>query len=1073
MKNETRRLYKLTSWARGCLQHAFLAGMILLLFSLTSVAGYSENATTGLNFVNITGKITDEETGEGLIGASVLIKGTAIGTVTDIDGSFSLDVPDPNAILVISYLGYQVIEVPLAGQTSLNVSLKVNTNTLDEIVVTGYGTQKKSDLTGAVAQIKTTQLENENPRTVQDLLRGNATGLDVSFNGSTKGGGNFLVRGKGSLTAQSAPLLVVDGVIYQGELSDINPNDIATVDILKDASSAAVFGSRSANGVILITTKRGKSSKPIITFNSNISTNVIAGAPRLLTPEEFINWRSDVLWSMSGHDSTSMPGIKYRFSDPRTLPSNVSLAQWMAFSSASGDPVDVWLNRLRLFPVEIANYKAGTPIDWEKELYNNNSLQHDHTVSVAGNTDRINYYMSFGYLKNDGLTVGDFFKTFRTRLNIDGKIASYLTVGLNAQFSDRDESSVPVTLNNMIQTTPYGQLYNEDGVTLRRSTNDDPGNNTNPYLDQFYTDRLRKFNNLFGSIFAKGDLPLGFSYQVNFTPRFEFSKNYQHISANKPDVATRKGISFREDRNTYQWQIDNILKWNKSIGLHNFDVTLLANAEKYQTYFSRIDAENYSPNDNLSYNAVNAAALVKVSSTDEYETGDALMGRLNYSYNSRYLLTVTGRRDGFSAFGQENPRAFFPSAALGWVFSEEKFMKKYSSFLDFGKLRLSYGENGNRSIGRYAALSNLASGSYTYITPSGQTVSVGRVTTNNISNPNLKWERNSSINVGLDYGILNSRITGSIDYYDRSTKDLLVLRALPNVTGFANVITNLGQVDNKGFEFSINSVNTVSKKFEWRTHLGFWTNQNKIVKLYGPVPVKGPDGSITDYVEQDDIANNWFIGKEIGVVYDYKVTGVWQQADAAEAKSYGFTPGDFRLEDLNGDGKYTIADRQFIGSRNPDFSFNLRNEFKLYKNFDFSFSLYGRLGQLSQFNEAKNVDRFYDRSQFYKRPYWTPDNPINDYAKMMSAAGSGVAFNVWRKSSFVRLNNISLAYSVPKNLIKRLNIDDLRAYFNIQNAAVFSSWDFFDPENVNPNDNGDNSKSISPRTYSFGINLVL
>jgi TonB-linked SusC/RagA family outer membrane protein len=1015
-------------------------------------------------FKDISGHVTDAKN-EPLSGATVQVKGTNKIVVTDANGNFRIkDIAD-NAVLVVSYSGFSSEEVAVTGSGStINIVMKDQQNQLGEVVVIGYGTTKKKDLTGAVAQVKATQFENENPRSVQDMLRGNAPGLDVSFNASPKGGGDLLVRGRASLNASTAPLLVVDGVIYPGDLADINPNDISTLDILKDASSAAVFGARSANGVILITTKKGKTGKPTITLNSNYSKNFIGKYPKLLKPQEFLDWREDVLWSMRGFDSTSKPNIKYQFTNPDELPPGLSVDEWKALTGATGDPVDIWLNRLRMFPVEIANYKANRTTDWEDLLYDRNSNMHDHTVSVSGRKEEFNYYTSFGYLDNEGLSVNNRFKTFRARTNVEGTIAKWLTTGVNLQFSDRDESPVVMDLGNMIRTTPYAQLYADDGVTLRPSTNDDPGNNANPFLAQFYTDKLTKYTNIFASVYAKGKLPLGFFYQVNFTPRFEWYKNYTHLSSKHPFQGSRGGITERTEQTQFQWQLDNILGWNKQIGKNSFDVTFLVNAEKFKQYYTRVNAENYSPNDNLGYNAIQAArTITAVVNDDQYATGDALMGRINYSYDEKYYITVTGRRDGYSAFGQGNPRAFFPSAALGWVFSSEKFMRGTSRWLDFGKLRLSYGENGNREIGRYAALSGLAAGSYEYITPSGTRFSLGRVQTSNMSNPNLKWERNSAINIGVDFSFLRNRLSGSFDWYKRQTKDLLMNRTLPNVTGFTSVIANLGQVNNSGFEFSLNSLNMRRNNFVWRTGLAFWVNKNEIVKLYGPVPVKDSTGKITGYVEKDDIANNWFIGKQIGQVFDYNVTGVWQVADDVEARKYGFTPGDFRLEDLNGDGKYTVDDRKFIGSQNPKFSFNLRNEFTIYRDFEFSFALYARIGQLTQYNEAKNVDLFYDRSQFYSRPYWTPENPINDYAKMMSAAGGVVAFNVWRKSSFVRLNNISLAYNVPKDLVTRWKIQALKFYVNVQNAAVFTNWEYFDPEN----------KGLTPVIVNFGLNLTL
>jgi TonB-linked SusC/RagA family outer membrane protein len=1045
------------SWA------LLLVFMLCLMPAGRSFAEINHRHAGALPPVDVTGRVTDARN-EPLSGATVSVKGTKQVVLTDVNGQFTLRGVDNNATLVVSFAGYPAQEVSVRSVSGpITVKFADQQNQLGEVVVVGYGTQKKKDLTGAVAQVKATQFENENPRSVQDMLRGNAPGLDVGLNAGPKGGGSLLVRGRGSLIASTAPLLVVDGVIYQGSLDDVNPNDIATIDILKDASSAAVFGARSANGVILITTKRGRSGQPQISVNANYNLNKIAQYPRLLSPTDFINWRQDVLWSMRGFDSTSKPNIKYQFTDPNNLPPGLTVDQWKALTGATGDPVDIWLNRLRLTTVETKNYKAGNTVDWEDQMYNRQSKGQDYTVAISGRKNEFNYYSSLGYLENEGLSVGEKYKTFRARVNVEAEVAKFLTFGMNMQFADRDESPYNVNLGDMIRTTPYGQIYADDGVTLRASTNDDPGNNSNPFLDTYYRRRMQKTMNLFGTIYVKGKLPYGFFYQSNFTPRLDWYKNYNHISAAHPLVGVRGGISVREDNSQFQWQLDNIIGWSKVFGKHSFEVTTLINAEKYQNWYQRVNAENYSPNDNLGYNNIAAARTVTVVNDDQYATADALMGRLNYSYAGKYYLTVTGRRDGYSAFGLENRRAFFPSAAIGWVFTEEKFMKGLTGFLDFGKLRLSYGENGNREIGRYAALAGLSAGSYEFITSGGSRYGVGRVQAANMANPKLRWERNKSINVGVDFSMLKGNISGSVDWYNRSTNDLLVNRTLPIMTGFTSVIANLGQVDNRGFEVMLNTTNMRRANFIWRTSLSFWTNRNEIVKLYGPVAVKDSTGKVTGYVEKDDIANGWFIGKQISDIFDYKVTGVWQTADDAKARSYGFTPGDFRLADLNNDGKYTIDDRMFVGQTAPKFSFNIRNEFTIYRNWDLSFALYGRLGQLSQFNEAKNVDLFYDRSQFYKRPYWTPTNPINDYAKMMSAAGGQVAFNVYRKSSFVRLNNISVAYTVPKEIMNRYKIQGLKLYVNVQNAAVFSQWTYFDPEN----------KGLTPTIVNFGLNLTL
>ena len=1015
--------------------------------------------------VDIAGTVTDAK-GNALAGATVTVKGAKNAIVTDQNGRFSLKGVADNAVLQISFSGFITEEV--AAKNAKTITLREQVNQLTDVVVIGYGTAKKKDLTGAVAQVKATQLENENPRSVQDMLRGNAPGLDVGFNASAKGGGSLQVRGRASLTASTSPLIVVDGVIYPGDLSDINPNDIQTIDVLKDASSAAVFGARSANGVILVNTKRGKSGKPTITVNSNYALNRIARWPGLLKPEEFFDWRSDVIWSQRGFDSTSRPGIKYWAVDPRKLPAgSISVNDWLALGGnpATSDPVTVWLNRVGgnqgTSAISQESYINKTPIDWESLILNKNGSQQDHTVSVSGRAGATNYYTSYGYYENAGMAQGEQFKTLRTRLNLETEVAKFLSIGMNMQFASRDEGQTPVSIGDMLGTSPFGSLYQTDG-RLRASANDDVGNNTNPLMTPYYVKRMLKFNNLFGSIYAKGKLPAGFSYQVNFTPRFEWVQNYEHISAQRPLLESRGGITSRREDRTFQWQIDNLLMWNKKFGKHSIDATALVNAEEFFFFSNTINAENYSPNDNLGWNGVQAASIKNFSANDQYQTGDALMGRVNYGYDDKYLLTLTARRDGFSAFGQGNPRALFPSAALGWVITDEKFMKNSLNVLDYLKARVSYGENGNREIGRYAALAQLSSANYLYTTPGGINVPVGAVATVNMANPNLRWERQASVNFGFDFSLKGGKISGAVDYYIRNTSNLLVNRALPNITGFGSVITNLGKVDNSGFEFSLNTENLKRNNFVWRSSLAIWSNKNEIVSLYGKVPVTDASGNVTN-VEQDDRANGWFIGKNINTIWDFRILGVWKVEEAAMARSYGFAPGDFKLDDVNKDGKFTVDDRVFLGQTAPKFNLNLRNEFTLYKNFDVSFQLYGRFGMLSQFNESANVDRFYDRAQFYKRPYWTPTNQIDDYARMMSSLGSGIGLNVWRKSSFIRVNNVSLAYTTPKRLTDKLKLQSLKVYFNIQNALTVSQWEYFDPEN----------KGFTPSYGTFGINMTL
>ncbi len=1002
----------------------------------------------------VTGEVTDSEK-RPLAGVSVTLKRTNKGTSTDVNGRFTLnDVPD-NGVLEFSYTGFISQEVAVSGRANINLSLSVTVSNLNEVVVVGYGTQQRRDVTGAISQVKAARLENENPGTISDLLRGNIAGLNVSTSTSAKGGGSLLVRGRSSLNAGTSPLIVLDGVIYQGQLADINPNDIATIDVLKDASSAAVYGAKAASGVVMITTKKGTGAKPTITFNTNVGFGELAINEPLYDGPGFVAWRTDVLKSQN---PTAQP---FRFNDPRELPAGITVAQWKAYDNSQGDSIDIWLTRLKLLSIERTNYKAGKTIDWYSMMFQKGFRQ-DHTISIAAKKEDVSYYMSLNYTNNQGVIRGDEFKTYRMRLNLEAKAAKFLTVGINTQFADRDESQVPFSWAQMINASPYGEKFKADGITLRDSPNDDIGNNTNPFLDNTYTNRLQKENTLFGTIYAKGNLPWGFSYQTNFIPSFQFYRFFNGRSAKDFRVSVRGGVATRTEQTTYNWQIDNLLYWKKAFGEHQLDATFLVNAEKFQSWRNQIDNEGFTPNDNLSYHSIEAGIKPIVNSDDQVSTGDALMGRLNYSFKQKYLLTTSLRRDGYSAFGLQNPRATFPSIALGWIFSKEKFAA--AKWLNYGKLRASWGINGNRDIGRYLALADLTTGKYQFVKPDGTVVLVSQLFVNRLQNPGLKWEKTESYNLGLDYSILKDRIGGSIDVYRKSTKDLLVTRTLPIVSGFTNRLDNLGEVQNRGIELTLNTLNIKGQKFSWRSNINFVVNRNKIVHLYGPVPVFDAAGKEIGMTERDDIANRWFIGHDLDEIWDLKVLGVWQVSEATEAAKYGVKPGDFKIEDLNGDGKFSDEDRQFQGFRTPRFQWSLRNEFTILRNFDLSFMLYSNWGQKDDYNFAKNNSGFQDRQNSYIRPYWTPENPIDDYARLFSSNGSA-NFSVYRNASYIRLSTVALAYTLPSSILSRAKIQSMKIYMNVNNAGIYQpGWTFWDVEYGN---------TPPPRYYSLGINLTL
>ncbi|WP_129715272.1 SusC/RagA family TonB-linked outer membrane protein [Pedobacter sp. SYP-B3415] len=1016
--------------------------LCVLLFATLSSMGQDRT---------VRGTVKDSK-GENIPGVSVRVKGTDRGVSTDAGGAYAIAVSG-NATLVFSAVGYETTEQQTASRSELNITLKGSNQELTDVVVIGYGTAQKKDVTGAVSSIRATRLENENPQSVSDILRGNIAGMSVGLNTSAKGGGDLLVRGKTTLSAGTSPLIVLDGIIYVGQLSDINPNDIESVDVLKDASSLAVYGAKAATGVVAITTKKGRGDSPTITANTNFGFAQLARRQEVYGPEGFLNWRADVMRS-----GAVTP--EFLYADPRNLPANVSLTQWL--NGQTGDPVDLWLNRLGLVANEKANYLAGNTVNWFDEIFRT-GLRQDHTLSLSGGKNEVNYYMSLGYQKNENLIEGGQFSTFRGRVNLEAKAAKFLTVGLNMQFAARDEGAIEADWGQLVNLSPFGDMYNPNG-TLRRIPTDDNGLNArNPFLNPTYNERMDKQNTLFGSLYAKAQLPFGITYQFNFSPGLDSYRVFNYNSSRNPNVVTPGGSATRAQETRYNWQIDNLLKWNRTIAkIHNIDVTLLANAEKYQTWWTQAYAEGFSPADLLSYHnlASGNGAKSTVNSEDKVYTGDALMARINYSLMGKYALTASVRRDGYSVFGINSKRANFPAAALAWTLSEESFMKKIG-WVNYLKLRVSYGINGNRdlrnpdngTVDPYAALTQLSIGKYQYTNANGipsevPTASIG----NRMPNPDLKWEQTESYNLGLDFAVLNDRISGALESYVKKTDDLLVSQTLTTVSGYTSVYSNLAQVSNRGFELTLNSRNLTSGNIKWNTNVVFSLNRNRIDKLA---------------TANDDTGNGWFYGKDIDIIWDYDILGAWQQGDAAEFNKFnkGIKAGDFRLADVDGNYVYGDVDKQFLGFRTPRFTWAMRNEFNIFKNFDFSFQLLSNWGQKKRFDQAKNQPGSVGmaRMNSYVIDYWTPGNPVNDFARLNSGL-SGTNFGVWRDNSFIRLNTIALSYSLPQSLVTRLKLKSAKIYANMNNAAVYApEWDYWDPQNDGP----------TPRYTTFGLNISL
>jgi TonB-linked SusC/RagA family outer membrane protein len=1040
---------------------------------------------------DVTGIVRSEITGKALAGVTVTVRNAknnfSAAAQTDTNGVFTFNqLPSAEGYSFnFSYIGYEnrILSgyyLKPGADFSFVVELKEHIEKMDEVVVVGYGTMRKKDLTGAVSQIQTAKLDKENPRSVQDLLRSGATGLVVAQNNTAKGGGLVRIRGQRSLEGNNDPLIVLDGVIFFGELSEINPLDIEKIDVLKDASSAAVYGARSANGVILITTRKGKTEKPEVRFTANRAWAHLGANRHVYDAAGYLQYRSDLF------NSTNYFATPARFSQP--TPENLAkygmtIDQWRG-SDTAGTADEVWLQRIGLYEKEIANYNAGRTYDWYEGTFQV-GLQQNYNVSLAGKaTDKVNYYLGLGYQDNEGSIIGDRYKAYRTNFKLDAKVNKWYSTGININFQDRTDNGgpesgddVPTFLVNwggqIINNSPYAFPLLDDGTLDPQPMGNPLNNGTNSAYHNQFKSLQRGVSTLNTTLYQTVKLPFNITYQLNFSPRLQWFYSRYHESSQNP-FWVDNGKSIRETTKRFDWQIDNIITWDYTIAQkHNVKVTLLQNAESHLSWNEKITARDFQPTDALGFHNVGAADVSKstISSYDDKSTGDAMMARLFYSFDNRYMLTASIRRDGYSAFGKSNPRATFPALAFAWNFGQEQFIDWEP--LTAGKLRLSWGQNGNRGIGIYRALSNLTTGAgrYPYVRPDGSVYELAQLYVDRMANHNLKWEATSSWNAGLDLSFLKNRINATIDVYHMPTNDLLMEQNLPDLTGFNLVVSNLGEVVNSGFELQLNTVNMLKKNFEWSTSFGFFYNRNKIKHLYYTYEdILDGNGNVIGSREKDDKNNGWFIGQDIHAIWDYKKLGIWQETEKDAATRYGQRPGDVKALDVNDDGQLTDDDRMIQGTEVPRYRFTLRNDFTIFRNFDLSINIYSYLGAKQVTHEyLNNTGAIADRTNSYIRKYWTPENPSNEYARLNSAIPQNISVPWVMDKSFVRLDNIALSYTLPRNYSSKLLMSTCRLYASVRNVAFYApEWEYWDPE-TGRTEGQDRSSQPLPRTYSIGI----
>ena len=1080
-----------------CFVMALAAGMIS--FPLPTMAELAVQSTQQSGVVK--GQVTDKN-GEPVIGATVKVKNAAnVGTVTDFEGNFDLKAAPTNGTLVVSYIGFKTKEIAYKNGQTLNITIEEDAETLQEVVVVGYGTMRKKDLTGSVVQIDPSKIADQNPGSVQDLLRG-TPGLQIGFDSSAKGSGaSIQLRGQNSLYtsgSHNSPLIILDGMQFAGELSEINPDDIEQIDVLKDASSAAIYGAKAASGVIIITTKKGKQGKPIINVSMNLAANSKAAYRDVFSASEYMTYREDWYkaqtygyredgtWGYYGKDSGIPTGYYDNFNNISQY--GISQDQWASNGpktlQAGESMLSLYARRMG-FDADAAlvmeNFLAGKTYNWEDATFRTGFNQ-DYNASISGATDRVNYYLGFGYLKNQGAIQGDDYHAYRANMKLNAKITDWLEVGANVNFQDRSDESQAVPLgsnywdDNQLRESPYASRYDENGNEIQYPRTGNPTNGGYNYHFQQQYIGLEKGYTVLNTIFnAKVTLPFGITYQFNIAPRYQWFYDRYHMSAELPnsDPATR-GVN-RNSSKTFNWNLNNTLTWDRTFAnLHHVTVTLAQEAEENRYWSDNISARNITPTDVLGFHYISGANKEQssFSTNDTHYTAAAYLGRVFYGFMDRYMLTATVRRDGYSAFGQNNPWANFWSLGASWVLSEEKFAQDWK-WLDMAKLRLSYGTNGNRSLAdTYLALSNLANGGlyayYKYGSTSQEVLNA--LSVDRLGNPNLEWEKTSSWNFGIDFAVLNKRLSGSIDIYHKKTHDMIMSQRLPNFTGFSSITTNLGEVTNTGFEITLNTKNIETKDFKWGTSLGFSYNKNKIKHLYYEYDEDGK--------EMDDTSNGWFIGKPIGEIWYWKTDGIWQANEAEEAALVNQKPGDPKVvnvytedDKILADGTrvpvYNDKDRVYQGTTQPPIYWNMRNDFQ-YKDFTFSFSMYSYMGHKSLSGNWLNGDNsgsmFTQTCNTYKKEYWTPENPTNEYARLNAVGPSGVTgINKLYNRSFVRVDNITLGYTIPRDITNKWGIQRVHVTAGIHNAFTIDSWEYGDPE----------TGGFANRQFQFGLNVTL
>jgi TonB-linked SusC/RagA family outer membrane protein len=963
--------------------------ILLLAVALCTIAASAQ--------ITISGVVTDVDKAV-LPGTSVIVKGSHTGTSTDANGRYSI-VAKKGDIIEFSFIGMLRKNVTVGSSSTMNVQLAPEAVSLNEIVAIGYGSTKKSDLTGSVSSIKTENLANSRIGSVTNALQGLSAGVQVT-NGAAKPGGEatVIIRGSGSINAGNAPLYIVDGIPAEGGLQDLSPGDIESIEILKDASAASIYGSRGSNGVVLVTTKKGMNNKGKVTFNASYGIQQMLNKPELMNAQQYY----DLVSIVNPSASWTSPELR-------------------------------WLSK-------------GESTDWLDAITQDGTYQ-NYNLAVSGGSDKNTHYLSIDMYDQDGIIKNSSFKKTTIRYNMDSQTTSWLKSGIRFNVIEstlkninEEADSGYGTLFSAVTSQPTAPVYNEDGSYFTGFLN----TKANPVAMVNLLDKATHKSRIVGSTYFEiepvknlklktddgGEMEF---YKIN---TFEDGRMGQHYTAGGHATVFSGKKLYVQSENTATYT----LNWDKQ------KLVVMGGFSASKIDYENVTADAKNLSSVLKYNNLGGAASFGPDAS--YATSSTLTsfyGRVNYSLTDKYLVTATMRADGSSRFAPEHRWGYFPSLALAWRASEEPFIKSLS-FINNLKVRASAGMLGNQNIGDFAYAATISQGSAWANYVFGNNLSTGAVQVT-ISNPDLTWEKAKQFDLGIDFGFLNNRIAGTIDGYYKITSDLLWNVPLPEESGFQNSLTNVGRINNKGVEFSLNSINLNFKDFLWTTALTFSYNHNDIAELYGG---------------KQDVNKSLFVGHSINEFYLLKSLGIWQQSEASEAAKYNAVPGDRKIYDKDGNGVINGDDREFCGQSTPVFYGSFTNTLK-YKGFDLTlYFIYA--GGHKIYNKLNvfldSYDPWGNMSAAYYNNYWTAQRPSNVYPAphVGSAYANGDGTDaVLQRGDYLRLKNLELGYTLPQKISGKIKSSGVRFYMSVQNLFTMTKYTGFDVEandQQNPYPNG-------------------